>query len=162
MLHQNCNVQCCVDFELQIEMKMSLSECVRKFECVCAEFIVSEIIIGAPKIWCNPIINIPILQYLRCKWAGYNHHLLSSFPPTSNLASNQTKIPYAKTLKYKIWFLSNSLVSPPPPFHFWVLSDKATTIAFAIVGWAITIWRAIQKRNHHSMYKPDTKMKQRG
>ena len=37
VLHQNCNVQCSVDYELEIEMKMSLSECVWKFERVCAK-----------------------------------------------------------------------------------------------------------------------------
>jgi hypothetical protein len=42
-------------------MKMSLSDVVWKFESVCAEFIVSENIIGALKIWFNPINNFSIL-----------------------------------------------------------------------------------------------------
>ena len=36
-----------------------------------------------------------------------------------------------------------------------------TTIAVAIVGRAITIWEAIQKRSHEPIYKNYTKMKKR-
>ena len=35
---------------------------------------------------------------------------------------------------------------------------RATTIAIAIVGRAITIWEAIQKRTHEPIYKTYTKI----
>ena len=35
---------------------------------------------------------------------------------------------------------------------------RATTIAVAIVGRAITVWDAIQKRNHEPIYKTYTKI----
>ena len=35
---------------------------------------------------------------------------------------------------------------------------RATTIAIAIVGRAITIWEAIQKRGHEPIYKTKQKM----
>jgi hypothetical protein len=35
---------------------------------------------------------------------------------------------------------------------------RATTIAIAIVGRAITIWEAIQKRSHEPIYKTHTKI----
>jgi hypothetical protein len=35
---------------------------------------------------------------------------------------------------------------------------RATTIAVAIVGRAITIWEAIKKRSHESIYKTYTKI----
>ena len=41
------------------------------------------------------------------------------------------------------------------------LFKRERTIAITIVGRAITHWRAIKKRSHKSMYKTDTKLKQR-
>ena len=38
---------------------------------------------------------------------------------------------------------------------------RATTIAVAIVGRAITIWEAIQKRSYEPIYKTLKKLKQR-
>ena len=38
---------------------------------------------------------------------------------------------------------------------------KKTTIALTIVGRAITIWEAIQKRSHEPIYKTNAKIKQR-
>jgi hypothetical protein len=38
---------------------------------------------------------------------------------------------------------------------------RATAIAVAIVGRAITIWEAIQKRSHEPIYKTHKKFKQR-
>ena len=35
---------------------------------------------------------------------------------------------------------------------------RATAIAVPIVGWAITIWEAIQKRSHKTIYKTYTKI----
>ena len=37
-------------------------------------------------------------------------------------------------------------------------SARATTFAIAIVGRAITIWEAIQKRSHEPIYKTYTKI----
>ena len=96
---------------------MSLSECVRKFECVCAEFIVSEIIIGAPKIWCNPIINIPILQYLRCKW-GTTTISLAHFPLPPTLPQIKLKFPMLKHSNTKYDFYLTPWSPPPPHFIF--------------------------------------------
>jgi hypothetical protein len=39
---------------------------------------------------------------------------------------------------------------------------KATTIAVAIVGRAITLWEAIQKRSHEPNYKTHTKIEAKG
>ena len=39
---------------------------------------------------------------------------------------------------------------------------KSTTIAVAIVGRAITIWEAIQKRSHEPIYKTYTKIEAKG
>ena len=36
-------------------------------------------------------------------------------------------------------------------------AKRATTIAVTIVGRAITIWEAIQKRSHEPIYKTHTK-----
>ena len=40
--------------------------------------------------------------------------------------------------------------------------NRATTIAIAIVGRAITIWEAIQKRSHEPIYKTYTKNEAKG
>jgi hypothetical protein len=37
-------------------------------------------------------------------------------------------------------------------------SERVTTFAVAIVGRAITIWEAIQKRSHEPIYKTNTKI----
>ena len=39
---------------------------------------------------------------------------------------------------------------------------RATTIAVAIVGRAITVWEAIQKRSHEPIYKTYTKIEAKG
>ena len=39
---------------------------------------------------------------------------------------------------------------------------RATPIAVAIVGRAITIWEAIQKRSHEPIYKTNTKIEAKG
>ena len=39
---------------------------------------------------------------------------------------------------------------------------RATTIAVAIVGRAITVWEAIQKRSRESIYKTYTKIEAKG
>ena len=41
-------------------------------------------------------------------------------------------------------------------------AKRATTIAIAIVGRAITIWEAIQKRSHEPIYKTNTKNEAKG
>ena len=38
------------------------------------------------------------------------------------------------------------------------MQKRATTIAAAIVGRAITIWKAIQKNRHERIYKTNTKI----
>ena len=40
--------------------------------------------------------------------------------------------------------------------------ERATTIAVAIVGRAITVWDAIQKRSHEPIYKTYTKIEAKG
>ena len=40
--------------------------------------------------------------------------------------------------------------------------ERATTIAVAIVGRAITIWEAMQKRSHEPIYKIYTKNEAKG
>ena len=42
------------------------------------------------------------------------------------------------------------------------LRKRVTTIAVAIVGRAIAIWEAIQKRSHEPIYKTYTKIEARG
>ena len=44
------------------------------------------------------------------------------------------------------------------PYRFYE-RKRATTIAVAIVGRAITVWEAIQKRSHEPSSKIDTKKK---
>ena len=39
---------------------------------------------------------------------------------------------------------------------------RATTIAVALVGRAITVWEAIQKRSHEQIYKTYTKIEAKG
>ena len=41
---------------------------------------------------------------------------------------------------------------------FLIKRKRATTIVVAIVGRAITIWEAIQKRSHEPIYKTYTKI----
>jgi hypothetical protein len=42
------------------------------------------------------------------------------------------------------------------------MCKRATTFAIAIVGRAITIWEAIQKRSHEPIYKTYTKNEAKG
>ena len=53
---------------------------------------------------------------------------------------------FQSNIKYFIYFASYKVIALP-------------TIAVAIVGRAITIWEAIQKRSHEPIYKTNTKMK---
>ena len=39
---------------------------------------------------------------------------------------------------------------------------RATTIAVALVGRAITVWEALQKRSHEPIYKTYTKVEAKG
>ena len=63
-----------------------------------------------------------------------------------------------QNFKGAYWISSNSSFIQYCDSNISLTPLRATTIAIAIVGRAITIWEAIQKRSHEPIYKTNTKI----
>ena len=80
------------------------------------------------------------------------------------LPSNHSNFQYCDSDSCRYFSLLKAIAKRLPLLFanaFKSVKERATTIAVAIFGRAITIWEAIQKRSYEPIYKTYTKLEER-